>query len=55
LQQKDDFLRSFTADLKAFNVTYLLNRPVILFNLPVAVMLIGEGFAIKRYGLLIAG
>ena len=46
---------AFTADLKTFNVTYLLNGTVILLNLPMPVMLFAEGFMVKRSGLLIAG
>jgi len=46
---------AFTADLKTFNVAYLLNGAVILLNLPMPVMLFGEGFMIKSSGLLLAG
>jgi hypothetical protein len=46
--------RPFTADLKTFNVAYLLNRAVILLYLPMPVMLFCEGNIIKRRGLQIA-
>jgi len=41
------FYRAFTAHLKMLDVADLLNRTVILLNLPVPVMLFGKNLAFK--------